>query len=114
MTLFDDLVDAIERNDFAALIQSSDESLPALLTAATELFDTFPRSVQATTMAIMLGMMHATMEGEHVQGEATMGVIITSVERMCVFVAQYHVSYRESMAARASDPEMHQTKGTVQ
>jgi hypothetical protein len=100
---FDELIDGIRAMDFAGLVRSADDSLPELLSVATNLFDHFPRSTQALVMAMMLGMMHAVMEGENVEGELTLGVIITSVERMRIFQAQYDVTFRDAMEQRALD-----------
>lgn len=100
MNRFQKLLASISRSTTLEVIHSSGDSLPTLLTDATALFDHHGFQVQVTALAIMLGMILATLEGETCEGESQMGVIITSKERLAIFMAEYKVVFNEALAAR--------------
>lgn len=95
-----ELLQNIETSTMLEIINSSDEEIVELLNDATRLFDSYGYASQMTVMALMMGMILATIEGEPCQGEGELGVIITHKERTDIFLTQMRTIFRQGMESR--------------
>lgn len=81
---------------FAAL----DDNARALLDSATTLFEGFPIGAQVVSLAIMLGMLLASIDGEFTLAEAESKVLLTVEDRLALFLFQAKLVFNDSMVLR--------------
>lgn len=98
-TFVDTLIEAIEKLDnYIAIFESGSPMFNELMMRATGLFEAYPKSDQALAFACMFGILIGEMEGEAVDGESKLGVIITLEDRIRIFLAQARVVAKATIA----------------
>lgn len=97
---FDDYLGIIAKGHMRDLINTASPEAQELLTRGCNLFERHPHSDQSLCLAIMMGMIMGTLEGEHVPAEAHFGVMITHQHRLQQFVAQACCVFWDAKEAR--------------
>lgn len=72
----------------------------ALFIPASLLFEQFEEATQMICLGLMLGLLHASVEGMNTSIERTEGVIITRADRDKLFMAYYEMCFKEALQAK--------------
>lgn len=101
---FEGMLERIKQADFATLVKQGDR-VPELMNRVAPIFEEFHIFDQCQTVALLLGMFCAAVEGEPVSFELEPGgCLITFEERLRIFNEVSRVTFKEAYAARmASD-----------
>lgn len=99
-TPFDKLLARIEAGKMMDIINSG-LHVPTLLDVACPLFERFHPGDQAIALAVMFGIMAASIEGEISHFEQESGMMLGFEERLKLFIAEARTAYRDAIKVRS-------------